>query len=198
MSPIVSTPTATVPTPSRTTDVDALAPEVDLSVTKTDNDLSAQPGDAVIYLIVVTNAGPSAVAGAPFTDVAPASLIGVSWTCAASAGSSCAASGSGNAINTSVSLLPSGSTTFTVNATVAGSASGVIANTASIDAPLGVTETAPADNTATDTTSVTPTADLLVTKTDGLTSIAAGEVDTYTIVVTNAGPSTIAGALERP
>ena len=193
---VTAPPAATDPNPGNNsaTDVDALAPEVDLSVTKTDNDLSAQPGDAVTYLIVVTNAGPSAVVAAPFTDVAPASLVGVSWTCAASAGSSCAASGSGNAINTSVSLLPSGSATFTVNATVAGSASGVIANTASIDAPLGVTETAPADNTATDTTSVTPTADLLVTKTDGLTSIAAGEVDTYTIVVTNAGPSTIAGA----
>ena len=193
---VVVPPAATDPNLANNsaTDVDALTPEIDLSVTKTDNDLSAQPGDAVTYIIVVTNAGPSAVVGAPFTDVAPASLVGVSWTCAASAGSSCATSGSGNAINTPVSLLPTGSATFTVNAAVAGSASGVIANTASIDAPSGVTETAPADNTATDTTSVTPTADLLVTKTDGLTSIAAGEADTYTIVVTNAGPSTIADA----
>ena len=193
---VVAPPAATDPNPANNTasDVDALTPEVDLSVTKTDNDLSAQPGDLVTYLVVVTNAGPSAVVGAPFSDVAPASLLAVSWTCAASAGSSCPAAGSGNAINTTVSLLPSGSATFTVTATVAGSASGVIANTASVDAPSGVIETAPANNTATDTTSVTPTADLIVTKTDGLTSIAAGEVDTYTIVVTNAGPSTIAGA----
>ncbi|MEO8264284.1 MAG: hypothetical protein ABI706_02115 [Ilumatobacteraceae bacterium] len=193
---VAAPPAATDPNPGNNsaTDVDTLTPQVDLSVTKTDNDLSAQPGDSVTYVIVVSNAGPSAVVGAPFTDVAPASLVGVSWTCAASAGSSCNASGSGNTINTSVSLLRAGSATFTVNATVAASASGVIVNTASIDAPSGVIEIAPVDNTATDTTSVTPTADLLVTKTDGLTSIAAGEVETYTIVVTNAGPSTIAFA----
>ena len=45
-------------------------------------------GDAVTYQIVVSNAGPSAVANAPFSDTAPASLSGVSWTCSASVGSS--------------------------------------------------------------------------------------------------------------
>ena len=49
---------------------------------------------------------------------------------------------------------------------------GVIANSATIAAPSGVTETSSVDNTATDTTSVTPTADLIIAKTDGLTSIA--------------------------
>ena len=52
----------------------------------------------------------------------------------------------------------------------------------------------PVDNVATDITSITPTGDLSITKTDGLTSIAAGEVVTYTIVATNAGPSPIVGA----
>ena len=163
-------------------------------MTKTDNDLTAQPGDLVTYAIVVTNSGPSAVVSAPFSDVAPASLVGVSWGCSASAGSTCPISGTGNAINTTVSLLPGGTATFTVTATVDGPASGVIANTANINVPSGVVETAPGNNSATDTTSVTPTADLVISKTDGLTSIAAGAADTYTIVVTNAGPSVIAGA----
>ena len=190
-------PSTTDPNPGNdsATDVDTLTPQADLSVTKTDNDLAAQPGDTVTYQIVVANAGPSAVVDAPFSDVAPASLTGVSWTCSASAGSSCPAAGSGNAINTTVSLLPGGTATFTVSATVAASAVGVIANTATIDVPVGVVELAPGDNSATDTTSVTPTADLIVTKTDGLTSIAAGANETYTIVVTNAGPSTITDAL---
>ena len=190
-------PSTTDPNPGNNTavDIDTLTPQADLSVTKTDNDLTAQPGDTVTYQIVVANAGPSAVASAPFSDIAPAALIGVSWVCTASAGSSCPAAGAGNAINTTVSLLPGGSATFTVSATVAASAAGAIVNTASIDAPAGVVELAPGDNAATDTTSVTPTADLIVTKTDGLTSIAAGDNDTYTIVVTNAGPSTITDAL---
>ncbi len=177
------------------TDVDALTPQADLSVTKTDNDVSAQPGDLVTYDIVVSNDGPSAVASAQFTDVAPASLVGVSWTCSASAGSACPVSGTGNAINTTLSLIPGGTATFTVTATVDGPATGVIANTATINAPSGVVETSPADNTATDTTTVTPTADLIISKTDGLTSIAAGEPETYTVVVTNAGPSVISDAL---
>ena len=196
--------TATVAAPPATTDtnagnnsatdVDTLSPQVDLSVTKTDNDLFAQPGDTVVYQIVVSNAGPSAAANAVFTDTAPASLSGVSWTCSASAGSTCPASGAGNAINTTVTLSPVGTVTFVVTATVVASAAGVIANTATIAAPVGVTETSSGNNTATDTTSVTPTADLIITKTDGLSSIAAGEADTYTIVVTNAGPSTITNA----
>ena len=194
----VTAPPATTdlnPANNSATDIDTLAPQVNLSVTKTDNDLAAQPGDTVTYAIVVSNTGPSAVVNAPFTDAVPASLSGVSWTCAASAGSTCAAGGSGNSINTSVSLLPGGSATFAVTGIVVASATGVITNTATIDAPVGVVETSPADNSATDTTSVTPTADLIVTKTDGLTSLAAGETDIYTIVVTNAGPSLITNAV---
>ncbi|MEP7201973.1 MAG: hypothetical protein ABI894_05150, partial [Ilumatobacteraceae bacterium] len=177
------------------TDVDTLTPHVNLSVTKTDNDLAAQPGDNVTYAIVVSNSGPSAVVNALLADSVPASLAGVSWTCSASAGSTCPASGSGNSINTTVSLLPGGTSSFTVDATVVASAAGVIANTATIDAPVGVVETSSIDNSATDTTSVTPTADLIVTKTDGIASIAAGQTNTYTIVVTNAGPSLITDAL---
>src|SRR4029079_14301044 len=176
------------------TDIDTLGPQVDLSVTKTDNDLAAQPGDTVVYTIAVSNAGPSAVVAAPFADVAPAFLTGVAWTCSASAGSACPASGSGNAINTTDSLLPGGTASFTVTATVPASARGVIANTATISAPAGVAETAPADNAATDTTSVTPTGDLIITKTDGRTTMAAVEADSYTVTVTNAGPSTITDA----
>jgi uncharacterized repeat protein (TIGR01451 family) len=175
------------------TDVDTLGHQVDLSVTKTDNRLFAQPGDTVVYSIVVSNAGPSAAADAPFVDIAPASLSAVSWTCLATAGSTCAASGSGNAINTTVSLTPGGTATFAVAATVVASASGVITNTATIAAPIGETETSSADNTSTDTTSVTPTADLIITKTDGRTSAVPGTPTSYTIIVTNGGPSEALG-----
>ena len=41
--------------------------------------------------------GPSAVSGAPVTDTFPAALTVDSWTCTAVAGSSCTATGSGNA-----------------------------------------------------------------------------------------------------
>jgi uncharacterized repeat protein (TIGR01451 family) len=54
----------------------------------------------------------------------------------------------------------------------------------------------PTDNTATDTTPIAndPQADLQITKTDGQTSVHPGNVVTYTITVTNAGPNAVTGA----
>ncbi|MBK7908647.1 MAG: IPTL-CTERM sorting domain-containing protein, partial [Gemmatimonadetes bacterium] len=63
--------------------------------------------------IVASNAGPSTATGATVTDNFPAALTGATWTCTASAGSSCPASGSGN-ISASVTLLSGGTATFTV------------------------------------------------------------------------------------
>ena len=83
-------------------------------------------------------------------------------------------SGSGS-INTTVDLPVGASATFTVAATVSAT-TGAVVNTARIDAPAGVSDPNPADNAATDTTSITPTGDLSITKTDGLTTIAAGQV----------------------
>ena len=48
--------------------------------------------------------------------------------------------------------------------------------------------------TATDTDTLTPQADLQITKTDGKTTVVPGTADTYTIVVTNAGPGAVSGA----
>src|SRR5262249_8264211 len=49
-------------------------------------------------------------------------------------------------------------------------------------------------NTATDTDTLSPTGDLSITKTDGKSSATPGTSDTYTIVVSNSGPSTVTGA----
>src|SRR5205814_633772 len=51
------------------------------------------------------------------------------------------------------------------------------------------------NSTATDTATVTPVADLAITKTDGVTSVNAGGTTTYTIHVSNAGPSSVTGAI---
>ncbi len=63
-----------------------------------------------------------------------------------------------------------------------------------IVAPAGVTDPTSANNSATDTDTLTPRADLSITKTDGLTTVDAGTSLTYTIVATNTGPSTVTGA----
>ena len=76
--------------------------------------------------------------------------------------------------------------------------SGSVANSATVAAPTGVTDPDGTNNSATDTDTVTPApvvADLAITKTDGTTAVDAGGSTTYTLTVTNNGPSTVTGAI---
>ena len=76
------------------------------------------PGTSTTYTIVVSNAGPSTAVDQAVTDIFPSAITAVSWTAVASPGSSVAqASGTGN-INTTVTLLPGGTVTFTAVAQV--------------------------------------------------------------------------------
>ncbi len=127
-------------------------PRADLSISKTDGVDSVAPGAPVQYTIVVANAGPSSVSGAPVTDNVPAALTGATWSCTASAGSSCgAANGSGN-INATVDLLPGGYATFVLTGTAG--APGTLVNTASVAAPAGITDPNATNNSATDTDTI--------------------------------------------
>ncbi len=90
--------------------------------------------------------------------------------------------------------LTSGVATFTVTATISGSATGNVVNTATATVPAGTTDPTPGNNTATDTDTVSLVADLAVTKTDGSATYTPGNAITYTIVVSNNGPSAVTGA----
>lgn len=157
----------------------------ELAIAMTDGAGSAVPGTAVTYTIEVTNAGPDAVSGAIVRDDFPAGLS-CSWSCAASAGSSCGA-GAGD-IEDAADLLAGGSATYTASCQIASAATGSLSNTATVAAPAGTTDAA-ANNTATDTDSLTPQADLAISKTDGVTAATPGLAVTYTIVAANSGPS---------
>jgi uncharacterized repeat protein (TIGR01451 family) len=123
-------------------------PQADLSITKSDNGASPTPGQALSYTIVARNGGPTAVTGAVVADAFAGSLTGVGWTCAASAGSSCPASGAGN-INHMVNLASGGTATYTVNATVSPSATRLVVNTATITPPAAIDDPNQANNSAT-------------------------------------------------
>lgn len=174
----------------------ANVPDPNLSVTKSDGVTNTYQGATLTYTITLSNNGTYAVTGT-FTDTVPATLTGVTWTCAATAGSTCAAaSGSGNSISTSADLAAPaagvpGTVTYTVTGTVNAS-SGTIANTATVAVPAWLTDSNTGNNSATDTDNVVAAANISITKT-AATAFRVGATASYTLAVANAGPQSAAG-----
>ena len=162
----------------------------DLAVAKTLTG-PAIPGLATTYTIVVTNLGPSPVTDASVTDTFPAALLLPAWTCVPDAGSTCVASGTGN-LATTVTLEAGDHATFTVTGLIAANATGLLVNTATVTAPAGAVDPDLANNTATSTVTLTPSADVQVTKSGPAIAVAGTNV-VYTITVMNAGPSDAIG-----
>ncbi|MFV1035507.1 hypothetical protein QML28_30360, partial [Klebsiella pneumoniae] len=88
-----------------------------------------------------------------------------------------------------VADMPAGSSiVYTVAYTVDADYTGAtVVNTATVNDPEGTTDPTPGDNSSTDTDSTDPTADLTITKDNGVTTVVPGQSYTYTITVTNAG-----------
>ncbi|HET7843917.1 MAG TPA: proprotein convertase P-domain-containing protein, partial [Xanthomonadales bacterium] len=163
----------------------------DLAITKTDGVTTAVPGGSVTYTITASNAGPDAASPVTVADTFPA-VETCTWTCVGAGGGTCTASGSGNINDTTVNLPTGGSVTYTASCTVAAAATGSLSNTATVSS--AIPDPTPGNNSATDTDTLTPQADLAVTKTDGVTTVAAGGSTTYTITASNAGPSNAPGS----
>jgi uncharacterized repeat protein (TIGR01451 family) len=163
----------------------------DLAIAKTDGVSSLIPGQTATWTITATNSGPLA-AGATVVDNLPAALQGASWTCAAGGGATCGAASGTGSISQTVNLPVNGSVTFTVTGTVAADATGSLANTASITPAGGIVDTNAANNSATDTDTLTPQADLSIAMADSPDPVGRGAILTWLISVTNAGPSAAA------
>jgi uncharacterized repeat protein (TIGR01451 family) len=190
-----------VPGNNTATDIDA-APTADLAVTKNDGVTIYTPGGIVTYTIVVSNYGPVPVTGAAFNDAKPADITSWIWTCVADSGATCTSPGvpSGGAFSDTVNIPSGKKITYTVISTVNIAAAGDIVNTATVAAPAGILDPILGNNTAVDT-DAHPTADLGVTMSDGVSTYVVGcgicgtgGKGTYTIVVTNYGPSAVTAA----
>jgi uncharacterized repeat protein (TIGR01451 family) len=169
------------------TDTDTLTPQVELGISKSDGVPSVVAGTPVAYTIVITNAGPSAAQGARITDTLSSVLQNVTWSCVATNGT-CPASGVGD-IATTIDVLPNGSVTFTLNATVAPTATGSLTNTVTVSEPSGATETDTSNNTVTDTDTLSTQTDVFISATYAPNPALAGALITTTFTLTNTGPS---------
>ncbi len=189
--------TDTNPANNSATDTDTLTPTPSgdlLQITVTDGGSTAVPGSTVTYTIVASNVSSQTITGARIADTFPSVLSSVTYTAVAAGGATgFSASGSGHLAHT-VTMPAASTITYTVHATIAASATGQLSNTATITPPSGTTDPVTANNTATDTDTLTPQADLAVTVSASASSLTAGSVLSYTVTVTNAGPSN-AGSL---
>jgi len=183
------------PTNNGATDSDTITVKADLKISVSDGRTSVVPGTVDIYTITVSNLGPAAVTSTSVIDTFPGIFQGVTYTATQVGGASgFTASGTGN-INDTVTM-PSGSKiTYKATGKVSPAATGTFSNTATVAAPSGVTESNPANNSATDSDAITVRADLKIILTDGKSAAVAGTQNTYTITVNNVGPSNISGAV---
>ncbi|MCS7247370.1 MAG: sortase [Anaerolineales bacterium] len=185
------------PTPANNTASDTDTPDrrADLSITKDDSVAQYVPGGTLIYTIIVSNAGPSNAPNALVGDNIPAHFTSWTWACSGSTGGASGCdpyAGNGNFSDT-VNLPVGSSITYTVVANIASSATGDLTNIATVQPPSGVTDPTPENNTATDTDTQSSQAAVSVSKDDGVTDYIPGATLTYTIVVTNTGPSDALG-----
>lgn len=176
---------------------DPLTVSVDLLLSKTNNVTSAVPGQSVNYTINVTNNGPSDATGARVQDtfdVSKVNVSGVTWSCAVTGSGSCAASGTGN-IDELIDLSVGSSALFTITAPILPTATGNLVNSASVSAAAGTEALADqTNNVQTHSDSLTPLVNLSMTKTDGLSTVVPGAQNTYTLTLSNSGPSDLINA----
>lgn len=118
----------------------ALCP-VDLSVTKSASPDPYAAGQPLTYTVTVSNAGPGNASGVTVSDPLPAALssAGFTWTCSATSGSSCAASGVGS-IDDTVEVAAGGTLTYSVTGTVPANTTGDLSNTATVTPAQGTSD----------------------------------------------------------
>jgi uncharacterized repeat protein (TIGR01451 family) len=186
----VSSPTVD-PNPGNNTAIDpvVIGTLADLRITKTHDPATVVVGQPLVFTLTVVNDGPSDAQDVVVTDTLPAGLTLVSAAGSAAASVwNCAATVAPTVRCTHVGALPANSTaeTILVTATVEPQAYPRVDNTASVTSTTPDPDTT--NNTATDAVVVPPLVDLSITKTH-VGPVQVGGVITYTIVVTNEGPT---------
>ena len=163
----------------------------DLAITKT-GPPTATSGGTISWTITASNNGPDTSAPAEFNDPLPAGTTFASIVQNTGPTFVCTSPGAGNNgnVNCSIGTFASGANAqFTLTANIDPSFTGTLSNTASIFGPNA--DTNPNNNSATAVTTVTASADLSVNKTGPATANAGTDI-TYTITLTNNGPSNAA------
>jgi uncharacterized repeat protein (TIGR01451 family) len=198
------TNTATITPPTGVTDPDPsdnssssntpVSAVADVKVVKS-APATVNAGGTISYTLQITNAGPSDANNTAFSDALSAAISNLVATCDSAVGGAACVTPSINAntVSGTIASLPAGSSlVIRISGTVNGSASGNLANTATVTTAGGVNDPDTSNNTSSTNTTVNPVANVKVVKSAPL-SVDAGGVITYTVRVSNAGPSNANG-----
>ena len=170
------------PANNTSTVVTTVTPQTDLSIVKTGSPNPVIAGNNLTYTLTATNNGPSTATGVTISDPLPSGETFVSST------GGTFNSGSDTLTDAVGTLAVGQSQTITVTVTVGASVTGTLTNTATVTS--NQPDPTPGNNTSTVVTTVTPQADLSITKAVSGTTVSPGGELGYGLVITNNGPST--------
>jgi uncharacterized repeat protein (TIGR01451 family) len=195
--PAGSLSTSLGPSTSPATATLTVSAQNNLSVTKVVSSANVFPGTTVTYTVTVTNLGPNIAFNAILSDVtAGVNVIAPVTSTFSGTGSLVSLLTSTAGLTATMNLPVNGTATYVFRG-IPTATNGFFTNTASVRPGTTATDGILSNNTASVNTQVSPSANLSVTKTNGLTTTFAGSNLIYTVTFTNSGPSDASGALIR-
>ncbi|MCX7423126.1 MAG: hypothetical protein NT013_26815 [Planctomycetia bacterium] len=175
------------PTNNQDSEPTVVITRTDLEIVKTDDVDPVTAGNLLTYTMVVTNHGPSDATGVSVSDPLP---TGVTFVSATTTQGTVSAT-NGTLTGTLGNLANNATTTITVTVRVNASTTTNLNNTATVTGHE--TDSNPSNNQDSEPTVVITRTDLEIVKTDDVDPVTAGNLLTYTMVVTNHGPSDATG-----
>jgi uncharacterized repeat protein (TIGR01451 family) len=173
-----------------------IAPDsADLSIAKTTATTNAPAGSTFAYTITVSNAGPNAASNVVVTDTLPAQLTFQSITTPAGFTCTTPALGSTGTITCNGATLANGASAQFTLTVRSNATSGTAVNNASVSSATGDANNAGNSAAAPGVVLGPASADVSIVKTTPSTSAPTGSTITYTITVSNAGPSPATGVV---
>ena len=163
----------------------AVRTSADLSVSKTDTVDPIEPGTGMAYTISINNLGPSDAVGVLITDTLPTGVSYVThvpnpeWTCTIV--------GSQVRCSRAAAIAAGGSAQISIAVVVGAGVTGSINNLVRVGA--ATSDPVSGNNSDTETTTVTPRADLSLSKAESSDPVTAGTDLTFTLTASNLGPS---------
>lgn len=177
---------------------------VDLSIVKSVTPTVALQGQTVVYTLNVSNSGPASVGKTTVTDTLSAAFTSAVWSCSVntagtptSVPTACGSPSGSGSINTSASFSLGGSVIYRVTATLSSTFTGTATNVAVATMTGAITDPNPTNNISTVTSTVSPATSLSISKTNGTTTLVAGQTTSYTVTVSNIGPGNAPNAIAR-